>query len=110
MADKTAEKSDNETEATMDEPRCKLRHIQRYLSQKAMKYGSLGSWVSNSEGNGYMNYHCCATCIHFRAEKKEGKMSYFCSRLGYNTHTTYQFNCWEPTDKVKKLMEKRSGE
>ncbi|KIL48882.1 hypothetical protein KP77_20930 [Jeotgalibacillus alimentarius] len=34
-------------------------------------------------------------------------MLYFCKRLGYETKPDYRFNCWEPKEHVKKLMEKR---
>ncbi|MFD1708040.1 hypothetical protein ACFSCZ_15045 [Siminovitchia sediminis] len=52
-------------------------------------------------------YHCCATCIHFRAERVDGKMRYMCKRLGYETKTHYKFNCWTPKEKVRRLMEKQ---
>ncbi|MBB5172639.1 hypothetical protein [Texcoconibacillus texcoconensis] len=51
------------------------------------------------------NFHCCATCEHFRAEKLEDGMRYYCARLGFDTKTTYQFNCWRPKDHIRKLME-----
>lgn len=54
-------------------------------------------------------FHVCATCIHFRGEKKEKKMYYFCQRLGYETRPNYKFDCWKPKDQVKKLMEKRGS-
>ncbi|WP_332633912.1 hypothetical protein [Halalkalibacter flavus] len=54
-------------------------------------------------------YHCCATCTHFSAEKKQGGgMHYRCIRLGYETKPAYTFHCWEPKEHVKKLMEKRN--
>lgn len=53
------------------------------------------------------SYHACATCIHFLAKRIEGEMKYFCGRLGYETKTTHQFNCWEPKAKVIELMKKR---
>ncbi|AZV43528.1 hypothetical protein BAOM_2919 [Peribacillus asahii] len=37
-------------------------------------------------------------------------MRYYCSRLRYETHPKYQFNCWSPTEVVQKLMEKRNQE
>nr|WP_077618536.1 hypothetical protein [Bacillus sinesaloumensis] len=49
-------------------------------------------------------YHACATCVHFIAERKDGKMSYRCSRLNYDTKPEYQFNCWEPKPHILKLM------
>ncbi|NQD64551.1 hypothetical protein HP456_01265 [Bacillus haikouensis] len=54
-------------------------------------------------------FHCCATCIHIHSIKssKDSKTSYFCSRLGYATKTSYQFSCWEPKEAVKELMKKR---
>jgi len=47
------------------------------------------------------DFHCCATCVHFRIEKNE-KIRYFCSRLGFDTKTHYKFNCWEPKENIKK--------
>lgn len=52
-------------------------------------------------------YHCCATCIHVRGMKSDGRTTYYCSRLGFETKTTYQFSCWEPKEEVLKLMKKR---
>jgi len=52
-------------------------------------------------------FHCCATCTHFLAERKDGKMNYYCKRLGYETKTHYQFYCWTPKEKVRNLMKKR---
>ncbi|MCM3763652.1 hypothetical protein M3234_01610 [Neobacillus niacini] len=52
------------------------------------------------------DFHCCATCQHFRAEKKEDGMKYYCSRLGYETKPNYQFNCWNPKENIIKLMNK----
>ncbi|MFD2680618.1 hypothetical protein [Bacillus seohaeanensis] len=55
------------------------------------------------------SFHCCATCRHFRSERQGNnrKLVYYCHRLQYDTQPTYQFNCWDPTEKVLKLMEKR---
>nr|WP_026695012.1 hypothetical protein [Peribacillus kribbensis] len=52
-------------------------------------------------------FHCCASCIHFRAVKAEKGMKYYCSRLCYETHPKYQFNCWVPKEKVAALMKKK---
>jgi len=52
-------------------------------------------------------FHACATCIHFRANREKTGMKYYCNRLGYETKTTYKFNCWEPKPIVKNLMEKQ---
>lgn len=52
------------------------------------------------------NYHCCATCVNFAVRKDDGRTSYHCSRLGYETKPTYQFNCWDPKEKVRQLIEK----
>lgn len=53
-------------------------------------------------------FHCCATCKHFLAKKKEVRgMEYICVRLGYETKPTYMFTCWDPTEKARRLMEKR---
>nr|WP_081734007.1 hypothetical protein [Halalkalibacter akibai] len=51
-------------------------------------------------------YHCCATCRHFSATKESGGMKYSCIRLGFETKTTYTFDCWDPKDNVKKLIQK----
>ncbi|EIT85272.1 hypothetical protein A374_11030 [Fictibacillus macauensis ZFHKF-1] len=50
------------------------------------------------------NFHCCATCVNFVAEKTASRMQYRCERLGFDTLPSYQFNCWEPKDHIKKLM------
>ncbi|MEK4147604.1 MULTISPECIES: hypothetical protein [Robertmurraya] len=54
-------------------------------------------------------FHACASCIHFRATREEQGMKYYCSRLGYETKPHYQFNCWSPKERVRKLMKKREG-
>jgi len=54
-----------------------------------------------------LTYHCCATCKSFTVEKTAASTIYKCSRLGFETKTNYQFNCWVPTEKVKALMKKR---
>ncbi|MCM3440725.1 hypothetical protein AB3Z07_16225 [Metabacillus halosaccharovorans] len=54
-------------------------------------------------------YQVCATCIHFEAMREDKKMIYYCSRLKYETKPTYSFNCWNPKEHVKRLMEKRGG-
>ncbi|MFK3961314.1 hypothetical protein [Guptibacillus hwajinpoensis] len=56
----------------------------------------------------YSRFHCCATCIHFKVVKAE-KTSYRCARLGFETKPTYQFNCWEPKEVVKRKMEKEKS-
>jgi hypothetical protein len=50
------------------------------------------------------DFHCCATCRHFKAEKKKEGMLYLCGRLGFETKTNYKFNCWSPKDNIKKLV------
>ncbi|WP_238941751.1 hypothetical protein [Bacillus sp. REN10] len=52
-------------------------------------------------------FHTCATCCHFRAIKGESGMNYMCSRLGFATKPDYTFDCWDPKEQVKQLMEKR---
>ncbi|MDQ0228824.1 hypothetical protein J2S19_000074 [Metabacillus malikii] len=52
-------------------------------------------------------YQVCATCIHFKVNKNKHKTNYICSRLNYETKSTYSFSCWNPKQKVLKLMEKR---
>ncbi|WP_197277530.1 hypothetical protein [Bacillus sp. FJAT-27245] len=54
------------------------------------------------------DFHCCATCQHFRAEKMAAGMNYYCSRLGYKTKPTYKFNCWTPKEHVQELMNKKN--
>jgi hypothetical protein len=40
--------------------------------------------------------HCCATCRHIAAVRTEGgKVLFRCTRLGYETHTDWRFNCWD---------------
>jgi CO dehydrogenase/acetyl-CoA synthase delta subunit len=51
-------------------------------------------------------YHCCASCINFKAEKTSQGMRYECVRLGYETKPIYRFDCWEPKPQVLKLMKK----
>ncbi|WNC16816.1 hypothetical protein [Brevibacillus brevis] len=53
------------------------------------------------------SFHCCASCVHFRVEKETGKVLYRCSRLGYETRPDYRFECWTPTERVKRLMASR---
>ncbi|MDQ0272062.1 hypothetical protein [Cytobacillus purgationiresistens] len=55
-------------------------------------------------------FHVCATCVNFRAIKRENGISYICERLGYETQPNYTFNCWTPKEHVKKLMQKRMEE
>lgn len=51
------------------------------------------------------DYHCCATCQHFRVRKEAGqKTQYMCKRLGYATHPTYTFNCWAPNETVTRRL------
>nr|WP_316569411.1 hypothetical protein [Neobacillus sp. YIM B06451] len=52
------------------------------------------------------DFHCCATCRHFRTEKKAEGMKYSCSRLGYETKPNYKFNCWTPKEHVQELINK----
>lgn len=54
----------------------------------------------------FSRYHACATCKHFSAERHEGNMQYKCERLGFDTRPDYQFNCWNPKEHIKHLMEK----
>nr|WP_251551811.1 hypothetical protein [Neobacillus muris] len=52
------------------------------------------------------DYHCCATCKNFLAERKNGQMVYYCKRLGYQTKTAYKFNCWDPREDIQKRLGK----
>lgn len=53
------------------------------------------------------DFHFCATCMHFKAERKSDRMVYYCSRLGYETKTNYKFNCWTPKKSIIDLMKKQ---
>jgi hypothetical protein len=53
-------------------------------------------------------FHACATCINFKAEKSVDNLKYYCARLGFETKTHYQFDCWNPKENVKKLMRRES--
>ncbi|WP_423407179.1 hypothetical protein AABM38_15160 [Heyndrickxia sp. MSNUG] len=53
-------------------------------------------------------FHACATCIHFRPEKSGDSLKYYCARLGFETKTHYQFDCWNPRENIKKLMARES--
>ncbi|GEL05947.1 hypothetical protein M2M59_13320 [Rummeliibacillus sp. G93] len=52
------------------------------------------------------DFHCCATCQHFKAERVAEGMKYYCSRLGYETKPAYKFDCWDPKEHIIKLMNK----
>jgi len=55
------------------------------------------------------NYHYCATCVHFEVKKEVGfEIQYICKRLGFITKPNYIFNCWDPKENVKRLIEKRN--
>ncbi|MCF6137258.1 hypothetical protein L2716_05895 [Alkalihalobacillus berkeleyi] len=54
-------------------------------------------------------FHCCATCTHFQTNKTQQGMTYFCSRLRYETKPDYRFNCWEPKEHIVKLIKKEQG-
>ncbi|WP_412679121.1 hypothetical protein [Brevibacillus laterosporus] len=47
---------------------------------------------------------------HFCVNKgdKGVKTTYSCSRLGYETKPSYRFDCWQPTERVCKLVEKEN--
>ncbi|QKS73263.1 hypothetical protein FLK61_33510 [Paenalkalicoccus suaedae] len=53
-------------------------------------------------------YHCCATCTHFQIKKSPNGMISMCKRLGFETKTDYQFDCWVPREDIKRKMEKES--
>lgn len=55
------------------------------------------------------NFHCCATCINFNVDKNKEGIRYFCKRLGFETKSNYVFDCWEPKENVKKLIEKQKN-
>ncbi|MBP3951169.1 hypothetical protein [Bacillus suaedae] len=54
-------------------------------------------------------FHCCATCEHFQAEKKQNGMYYGCKRLGFETKPSYQFDCWNPKEHIKSLIAKETS-
>ncbi|MEH7178397.1 hypothetical protein [Neobacillus vireti] len=56
------------------------------------------------------DFHCCATCRNFQAEKKPAGMVYYCSRLGFETKTNYKFDCWSPKKSIIELMDKSKQE
>ncbi|WP_084600158.1 hypothetical protein [Pontibacillus litoralis] len=58
------------------------------------------------KGASMRDFHCCATCVHFKVEKTSQGVRRYCSRLGYETNPKWKFNCWKPTETVKRLMEK----
>jgi len=37
-------------------------------------------------------------------------MTYYCKRLGFETKTTYTFDCWSPNVNVLKLLNKNNLE
>lgn len=48
-------------------------------------------------------YHCCASCIHFRAIRHHAQaVQTYCQRLGYDTKPSYQFECWVVKPQVRK--------
>lgn len=53
------------------------------------------------------DYHCCATCMHFKMDKKVNGIQYLCSRLGFETKTHYTFDCWNPRDDIRKKMKEK---
>jgi hypothetical protein len=56
------------------------------------------------------NYHCCATCRHFAMVRVAEKLQPRCQRLGYDTKTHYQFNCWDPRPDIVAKMEQEAKE
>jgi hypothetical protein len=70
-----------------------------------IKYDKIKSIHSRERSvNKVKNYHCCATCNHFKVEKDRGT-TYLCKRLGFETSPKYQFNCWDPRENIKKKIE-----
>ncbi|MCL6455154.1 MAG: hypothetical protein K6T78_16255 [Alicyclobacillus sp.] len=60
---------------------------------------------------GLERYHCCASCIHFRAERTgagDPKIRTYCQRLGYDTRPDYQFRCWQPKPRVAERLRRLS--
>ncbi len=50
-------------------------------------------------------YHCCATCIHFKSERVDGRIITICVRLEYQTRPEYRFNCWNPKSSIRAKMQ-----
>lgn len=51
------------------------------------------------------NYHCCATCQHFRVIRGSTGHTLMCSRLGYTTKSNYKFTCWVPRPDIAAKIE-----
>lgn len=60
-------------------------------------------------GKNESRFHCCATCRHFAINKTGERIIPYCARLGYETKPDYQFNCWDPKERVKQAMKKERG-
>jgi hypothetical protein len=56
------------------------------------------------------SYHCCATCNHFRIRRNQGRIETICQRLGYETKSYYQFNCWDPRPDILEKMKNEGVE
>lgn len=55
----------------------------------------------------YSRYHCCASCVHYAVTKRrEAEIVPYCARLGYETKPDYQFDCWEPKERVRRAIRK----
>lgn len=50
-------------------------------------------------------FHCCATCIHYHVNTSVRPLEYLCKRLGYATHPTYKFDCWQPKEQVQRILQ-----
>jgi hypothetical protein len=49
-------------------------------------------------------FHCCATCINFSITKTPNGVIRKCDRLQFETKPSYQFDCWDPKENVKRLL------
>ena len=53
------------------------------------------------------HYHHCASCRHFGFRQEGEKNIPFCTRLGYDTKPKFQFDCWDPKERVRKQLQLR---
>ncbi|WP_188691313.1 hypothetical protein [Pullulanibacillus camelliae] len=53
------------------------------------------------------HYHHCATCQHFAFREEQEKKIPICKRLGFDTHPSYQFDCWNPKSRVRQKLHER---
>lgn len=67
----------------------------------------VGRWREKVDGV-QKDYHCCATCEHFRITRTDAGIVTRCARLGYATQTRYRFKCWQPRPDIVAKMRQES--